>query len=168
MLFFASEGLATMSTIQGGLSGIPALVGFSASGQGPSPLTSTINLENLTEYFIRFYFTVPFTIEIHSLMAFFHTYPLSLQTTSAITIRAQLYEAKEMSNIFSAIEETLVTLTPSVTEATPSWAELRGEVTTNRLVEKNTKLMLVFSATSSGPDPVDAILGYAKASLAYT
>ncbi|MEH2955735.1 hypothetical protein VV089_22680 [Candidatus Merdisoma sp. JLR.KK011] len=73
-----------------------------------------------------------------------------------------------MSNIFSAIEETLVTLTPSVTEATPSWAELRGEVTTNRLVEKNTKLMLVFSATSSGSDPVDAILGYAKASLVYT
>ena len=145
-----------------------ALIGFGDSAQGSSPLTSTINMENLTDYVIGFYFMIPFAIEINSLIAFFHTISLSFQTIPTVTVRAPLYEVKETSNIFSAIEETLITLTPSITDATPAGTLLRGEVRTNRTVEKNTKLMLVFSATSSEPDPIDVILGYAKASLAYT
>ena len=91
-----------------------------------------------------------------------------MPVSSVITIKAQLYEAGEMTNIYSPIEETLVTLTPSINNATPIGTMLRGEIRTNRPVEKNTNLMLVFSATSSGPDPVEALLGYAKASLSYT
>lgn len=89
-------------------------------------------------------------------------------TVSTVTIKAQLYEAGETSKIFSPIEETLITLTPSITDATPSGTLLSGEVRTNRPVEKNTKLMLVYFATSNEPDKVDAILGYVKASLVYT
>ena len=114
MLFFSSESLVTMTTIKDGLSGIPAFVGFIFNGSGPSPLSNTINMEDLTEFSVRFYFTVPFSIEINNLIAFFHTYPLVSQTNPSITIRAQLYEAKETSNIFSAIEESLITLTPSL------------------------------------------------------
>ena len=50
----------------------------------------------------------------------------------------------------------------------PSETLLKGEVRINRPVEKNASLMLVFSATSSGPDQVDRIMGYASASLVYT
>lgn len=63
---------------------------------------------------------------------------------------------------------TLTILTPSFTAATPPGTLLRGENTMNRKVEKNAKLMLVFSATSSGPDSINGILGYASASLVYT
>ncbi len=168
MLFFYSEAPTTMSTTENGLPGVQALVGFGSSGQGPAPLSSTINLENLNGYVSAFYFTVPFAIEINGLIAFFHTIPLSFQTIPTVTIRAQLYEARETSNVFSPIEETMVTLTPSITDATPEGTLLRGEVSTNRPVEKNTRLMLVFTATSSGSGKVDAILGYAKASMAYT
>ena len=97
---------------------------------------------------------------------FFTTFPLS-SSSPAVTIRAQLYEADEMSNIFSPIEETLITLSPSITDATPAETMLKGEVRTNRVVEKDIKLMLVFSATSSGPDPVDQIMGYASGTLVY-
>ena len=168
MLFFASQGPVTMTTIQDGLPGSPALIGFGISGQGPSPLSSTLNVEDITEYVRNYYFTVPFEIEINGLMAFFYTFPLSFITIPTVTISAQLYEAKKMSNIFTAIDETLITLSPSITDATPSGTLLSGEVRTNRRVEKNTRLMLLFYAKSSGPDPIQAILGHMKASLAYT
>ncbi|MDE6881589.1 MAG: hypothetical protein K2P48_00565 [Lachnospiraceae bacterium] len=161
-------GAILMSTNQDGLPEIPALVGFTTCGQGHSPLAATIDVENLTQYVSTYYFTVPSAVEINSLVAFFFTQPSHVPSSSVITIRAQLYEAGEMTNIYSPIEETLVTLTPSINDATPNGTMLRGEVRTNRPAEKNTKLMLVFSATSSGTDPVEAVLGYAKASLSYT
>ena len=97
-----------------------------------------------------------------------NVFPLPAGTVSTVTIKAQLYEAGETSKIFSPIEETLITLTPSITNTTPAGTLLRGEVSTDRRVEKDTRLMLVFSAMSSGSDPVEAILGYTKASLSYT
>lgn len=102
------------------------------------------------------------------MIAFFNAFPLPPQTGAAVTIKAQLYEANEGSNVFSPIEETLIILTPSITDETPAAALLRGEIKTNRLVEKNARLMLVFSATSDGSDQIDRILGYASASLVYT
>ncbi len=168
MLFFTPQSPATMTIIQDGLPGSPALIGFGVSGQGPSPLSSTINVENIAEYVRNCYFTVPFDIEINGLMAFFYTFPLSFITIPTVTISAQLYEDKEMSNIFTAIDETLITLSPSITDTMPSGTMLSGEVRTNRRVEKNTRLMLLFYARSSGPDPIQAILGYMNASLAYT
>ncbi len=168
MIFFTPQGPVLMSTKQDGLPDIPALVGFSTCGQGPSPLAATMDVENLIQYVCTQYFTVPSAVEINSLVAFFLTQPSNVPVSSVITIKAQLYEAGEMTNIYSPIEETLVTLTPSINNATPIGTMLRGEIRTNRPVEKNTNLMLVFSATSSGPDPVEALLGYAKASLSYT
>lgn len=58
MLLFASGGYAVMTTVQGGLSGIPSFVGFGACGQGLSPFTSPINVkicwEILSPVFLRF------------------------------------------------------------------------------------------------------------------
>ena len=110
---------------------------------------------------------VPFTFEINNLIAYYNTFPVSV-SGPAVTIKAQLYEADEMSNIFSPIDETLVTLSPSITDATPGGTLLRGESGINRVVEKNKKLMLVFSATSSGSDPINQIMGYVSATLVYT
>ena len=87
---------------------------------------------------------------------------------SAATVKAQLYKAGEASNIFSPIEETLVTLTPTITDETPVGTLLKGEVRKNRTVEKNARLLLVFSATSSEPERIDRIMGIASASLVYT
>jgi BclB C-terminal domain-containing protein len=168
MLLFASGNPAAMTTIEGGLPGVPAFVGFGASGQMHGPLSSTINLENLLGYVSGFYFTIPFTIEINSLSAFYNAVPLSPEIPQTVTVRAQLYEAEEGSGIFSPIEETLIILTPSITAATPPGTLLKGEIRTNRVVEKNTSLMLVFSATANGPDKIDRIWGYANASLVYT
>lgn len=167
MILFSSEQLTTMAAGKDGLPGVPTFVSLGGSALGSEPLTSTINMEGLFSHSSS-YFVVPFTIEIHGLNAYFSTYLLSDQTTSAVTIRAQLYEAGEADRIFSPIEESLIILTPSFTAASPPGTLLRGESTMSRKVEKNAKLMLVFSATSSGPDPVNGILGYASASLVYT
>ena len=78
-------------------------------------------------------------MECAALTAFFNTYPLPPETIPAVTVRAQLYEVEESSKIFSPIEETLILLTPSFTNATPSGTLLKGEVRMNRPVEKNAR-----------------------------
>lgn len=168
MLLFASGNPASMTTIEGGLPGVPVFLGFGACGQMSGPLSSTINMENLFGYVSGFYYTIPFAIEINSLSAFYYAMPLPPETSHAVTVNAQLYEAGEGSNILSPIEETLVVLTPSITAATAPGTLLKGEVRPNRVVEKNTSLMLVLFATSDGSDKIDRIWGYANANLVYT
>lgn len=168
MLLFASGNPITMSTTEEGLPGRPAFIGFGASGQPAWPLTPTIEVEKLMGSVSGFCFTVPFPIEINSLIAFMNVFPLPAGTVSTVTIKAQLYEAGETSKIFSPIEETLITLTPSITAETPIGTMLRGEVRANRTVEKNTRLMLVFSATADQPEQIHTIWGYVSASLVYT
>ena len=168
MLLFASGNPITMSTTEEGLPGRPAFIGFGASGQPAWPLTPTIEVEKLMGSVSGFCFTVPFPIEINSLIAFMNVFPLPAGTVSTVTIKAQLYEAGETSKIFSPIEETLITLTPSITAETLTGTMLRGEVRANRTVEKNTRLMLVFSATADQPEQIHTIWGYVSASLVYT
>ena len=168
MLLFASGNPITMSTTEEGLPGRPSFIGFGASGQPAWPLTPTIEVEKLMGSVSGFCFTVPFPIEINSLIAFMNVFPLPAGTVSTVTIKAQLYEAGETSKIFSPIEETLITLTPSITAETPIGTMLRGEVRANRTVEKNTRLMLVFSATADQPEQIHTIWGYVSASLVYT
>lgn len=122
----------------------------------------TIEVEKLMGSVSGFCFTVPFPIEINSLIAFMNVFPLPAGTVSTVTIKAQLYEAGETSKIFSPIEETLITLTPSITAETPIGTMLRGEVRANRTVEKNTRLMLVFSATADQPEQIHTIWGICK------
>lgn len=156
-----------LTTVKGGLPGMPAFIGFGSWGQGLAPFTSPINAESLLGNITGNYFVVPFTIEINSLIAFYN--PLLQSPDSPdITISAQLYEADETSNIFFPIEETLVTLSPSITKTTPYGSLLKGEARNNRVVEKNKKLLLVFTASSNGPDKVDMITGCASAYLIYT
>lgn len=168
MLLFASGNPITMSTTEEGLPGRPSFIGFGASGQPAWPLTPTIEVEKLMGSVSGFCFTVPFPIEINSLIAFMNVFPLPAGTVSTVTIKAQLYEAGETSKIFSPIEETLITLTPSITAETLTGTMLRGEVRANRTVEKNTRLMLVFSATADQPEQIHTIWGYVSASLVYT
>ena len=168
MLLFASGNPITMSTTEEGLPGRPAFIGFGASGQPAWPLTPTIEVEKLMGSVSGFCFTVPFPIEINSLIAFMNVFPLPAGTVSTVTIKAQLYEAGETSKIFSPIEETLITLTPSITAETLTGTMLRGEVRANRTVEKNKRLMLVFSATADQPEQIHTIWGYVSASLVYT
>ena len=157
-----------MSTTEEGLPGRPSFIGFGASGQPAWPLTPTIEVEKLMGSVSGFCFTVPFPIEINSLIAFMNVFPLPAGSVSTVTIKAQLYEAGETSKIFSPIEETLITLTPSITAETLTGTMLRGEVRANRTVEKNTRLMLVFSATADQPEQIHTIWGYVSASLVYT
>ena len=167
-LLFASGNPITMSTTEEGLPGRPSFIGFGASGQPAWPLTPTIEVEKLMGSVSGFCFTIPFPIEINSLIAFMNVFPLPAGTVSTVTIKAQLYEAGETSKIFSPIEETLITLTPSITAETLTGTMLRGEVRANRTVEKNKRLMLVFSATADQPELIHTIWGYVSASLVYT
>ena len=95
MLLFASGNPITMSTTEEGLPGRPAFIGFGASGQPAWPLTPTIEVEKLMGSVSGFCFTVPFPIEINSLIAFMNVFPLPAGTVSTVTIKAQLYEAGE-------------------------------------------------------------------------
>ena len=95
MLLFASGNPITMSTTEEGLPGRPAFIGFGASGQPAWPLTPTIEVEKLMGSVSGFCFTVPFPIEINSLIAFMNVFPLPAGSVSTVTIKAQLYEAGE-------------------------------------------------------------------------
>ena len=70
---FASGLPVSMTTIAGGLAGIPAYIGFGSSVQGLTILGSTINITNAGGTLSNFAFQVPRNGIITSFSAFFST-----------------------------------------------------------------------------------------------
>ncbi len=163
---FASGIPVSLTTIAGGLAGIPAFVGFGSSVQGLTILGSTIDITNASGTLSNFAFQVPRAGTITSFSAFFSTTVALSLIGSTVVISAQLYQSTTPNNVFSPIAGTLINMTPSLTGAISIGTLLNGSLTgLNIPVTAQTRLMLVFSATASGLSLLNTVVGYASAGL---
>lgn len=163
---FASGLPVALTTIAGGLAGLPAFVGFGSSVQGLTVLGTTINITNAAGTLSNFAFQVPRAGIITSFSAFFSTTAALSLVGSTVTVNAQIYQSTTPNNVFSPIAGTLINLTPSLTGAISIGTLLNGSLTgLNIPVTAQTRLMLVFSATASGLTLINTVAGYASAGL---
>ena len=163
---FASGLPISLTTIVGGLAGIPAFVGFGSSAPGLTVLGSTNNITNASGTLSNFAFQVPRAGIITSFSAFFSTTAALSLIGSTVTVNAQIYQSATPDNIFSPIAGTLISLAPSLTGVIAIGTLLNGVLTgLNIPVAAQTRLMLVFSATASGLTLVNTVAGYASAGL---
>ncbi len=163
---FASGLPISLTTIAGGLAGLPAFVGFGSSAQGLTLLDSTIDITNAVGTLSNFAFQVPREGVITSFSAFFSTTAALSLIGTTVTVNAQIYQSAAPDNVFSPIVGTLLTLTPPLTRVLSAGTLLNGVLTgLNILVTAQSRLILVFSASASGLNPVNTISGYASAGL---
>ena len=163
---FASGLPVALTTIAGGLVGLPAFVGFGSSAQGLTLLGSTIDITNASGTLSNFAFQLPRAGIITSFSAFFSTTVALSLVGSTVTVRAQIYQSTTPNNVFSPIAGTLINMTPSLSGVLSIGTLLNGSLTgLNIPVTAQTRLMLVFSATASGLALVNTITGYASAGL---
>lgn len=163
---FASGLPVSLTTIAGGLAGLPAFVGFGNSAQSLTLLGSTIDLTNASGTLSNFAFQVPRAGVITSFSAYFSlTAALSL-IGSTVTVNAQIYQSATPNNVFAPVAGTLISLTPALTGILSVGTLLNGVLTgLNIPVTAQTRLMLVFSATTSGLTLINTVAGYASAGL---
>ncbi len=155
-----------MTTIAGGLAGLPAFVGFGSSVQGITLLGATIDITNASGTLSNFAFQVPRAGIITSFSAFFSTTVSLSLVGSTVTVNAQIYQSTTPNNVFSPIAGTLISLSPSLSGIVSLGTLLNGSLTgLNIPVTAQTRLMLVFSATASGLTLVNTVAGYASAGL---
>jgi BclB C-terminal domain-containing protein len=163
---FASGLPISLTTVAGGLAGLPAFVGFGSSAQGLTLLGSTIDITNASATLSNFAFQVPRAGIITSFSAFFSTTAAFSLLGSTVTINAQIYQFATPNNVFTPIAGTQISLAPafsgSITIGTLSNGALTG---LNIPVTAQTRLMLVFYATASGLSLINTITGYASAGL---
>ena len=158
--------LPILTTIAGGLAGLPAFVGFGSSAQGLTLLSSTINITNASGTLSNFAFQVPRAGTITSFSAFFSTTLALSLIGSTVTVNAQIYQSATPDNVFSPIAGTLIALSPSLSGIISVGTLLNGSLTgLNIPVTAQTRLMLVFSATANGLTLVNTVAGYASAGL---
>lgn len=163
---FASGLPVSVTTIAGGLAGLPAFVGFGSSAQGLTVLSSTIDITNASGTLSNFAFQVPRDGMITSFSAFFSTTVLLSLIGSTVTVRAQIYQSATPNNVFSPIAGTLINLAPSFSGVVSVGTLLNGALTgLNIPVTAQTRLMLVFSASASGVSLLNTVVGYASAGL---
>ena len=163
---FASGTPVALTTIVGGLAGLPAFVGFGSSAQGLTLLGTTIDITNASGTLSNFAFQVPRAGIITSFSAFFSTTVALSLIGSTVAVRAQIYQSATPNNVFSPIAGTLINLTPSLSGVISIGTLLNGSLTgLNIPVTAQTRLMLVFSATASGLTLVNTVAGYASAGL---
>ena len=164
---FASGGPIAMSTVLNGLAGTAGLVGFGSSASNVTLLGGTIDLTGtVLGPIIDFAFSVPENGTITSISAFFsETVGLNIVGTT-IKITAQLYSAPATSNIFTPVPGASVTLAPSLTGVV-SLGDISSGINTPLAipVTATTRLLMVYSATATGINLINTVVGYASAGI---
>ena len=162
---FASGIPISMTTILGGLTGIPSFVGFGSSAPGLTVLGPTIDLTNAAGTLSNFAFSVPRDGVITSISAFFSTTVALALVGSTITIRAQLFASTTPDNIFSPLP-AIVTLAPTLTGLI-SVGDIFSGISTGLgiPVTAQTRLLLVFYADAAGLSLINTVDGYASAGV---
>ncbi|MGX8700965.1 exosporium glycoprotein BclB-related protein [Caproiciproducens sp.] len=163
---FASGTPVALTSILGGLAGLPGFIGFGTSAQGVNVLGATIDLTGGPGIGINEAFSVPRDGTITSVAAFFSTTVALSLVGSTVTITAQLYESTTPDNTFTPIAGTLVTLAPALTGIIAIGTVSSGIVTGLSIpVTAGTRLLMVYSITAAGVTLVNTAAGYASAGV---
>jgi BclB C-terminal domain-containing protein len=159
---YASGLPITMTTILGGLAGLPSVVGFGSSASGLTLLGGAIDATSLT----NMAFSVPRDGTITAMSSTFSTTLALALIGTSITVQAQMYSAPEGSNNFTPIPGAVVMLAPTLTGIVAIGATASGNTTGLSIpVTAGTRLLLVYSATASGIGLVNTVVGYASAGV---
>ncbi|MFQ3542584.1 exosporium glycoprotein BclB-related protein [Halobacillus rhizosphaerae] len=164
---YASGLPVVLTTVAEGLVGTTSLVGFGSSVTGVTLLGSNqIDLTGAGGTLLNFAFSVPRDGTITSIAAYFSA-TASVTLLGDTTIQAQLYRSADPStNIFTAIPETLVTLTPTIDAPITLGDIARGTLSDLSVaVSQGDRLLMVFSATVEGVTLVGTVAGYASAGV---
>lgn len=164
---FASGLPVALTSILGGLAGLPAFVGFGSSAQGLTALGASIDITNPAGTLTNFAFEMPRAGTITSFTAYFSTTLALSLVGSSVTVTAQIYQSTTPNNVFTPIAGTSLALSPALTGAVAVGTILTGSLTgLNIAVPSQARLMLVYSITSAGLSLVNTVTGYASAGLA--
>jgi BclB C-terminal domain-containing protein len=162
----ASGVPVSLTSILGGLAGLPGFVGFGTSSQGLTALGASIDLTGGPGIAINEAFSMPRDGTITSIAAFFSTtVALSLAATT-VTITAQLYQSTTPDNTFTPIPGALVTLAPPLTGILAIGTISSGITPALSIpVTAETRLLMVFSITAAGVALINTVDGYASAGI---
>jgi BclB C-terminal domain-containing protein len=154
-----------LTTLAGGISGTPGIIGFGSSVTG-LPLGAVIDLAGSPTTMLNFAFSLPRDGMITGLSAFFGLAAELQLIGTAAQIHAQLYAAPS-GNIFAPILGTAVTLAPAFGAGFhPIGTNTRGLLSGIAIpVAAQTRLLLVFRATAEGAFPINTIAGYASGGI---
>jgi BclB C-terminal domain-containing protein len=156
-----------MTTIAGGLVGTGGVLGFGSSVAGVSLLAGTIDLTGGAGILLNFAFSVPRAGTITSIAAYYSNAISIALLGSPTTITAQLYRSTTPDNTFSPIPGAVVTLSPPLSGAVIAVGTIRNGITTGLAipVTAQTRLLMVFSITSTGVTLINTVTGYASAGI---
>ncbi|QAA31813.1 exosporium glycoprotein BclB-related protein [Clostridium manihotivorum] len=162
---FASGLPVILTTLASGLVSTVSALGFGSSATGLTVAGLTIDLTG-TGALINEAFSMPRDGVIRSISAFYSNLLALTLVGTTVNITAQLYSAPPTSNIFTAIPGASVQLDPL-----PGVLAIGGTtsgITTGLSipVPAETRLLLVFSATTTGIPIVATVTGYASAGIA--
>lgn len=159
---YASGAPITMTSVSSGQAGTGSILAFGNSLTGIPLANGTIDLAAINNYA----FSVPRNGIINSISANFSlSNPLSLIGTN-IAITVQLYSSTSSSNVFFPVLGASVTLAPQLAGIVSSGTISSGMATgLNIPVTSQTRLLMVYSITSSGLSLANVVSGYASAGM---
>jgi len=162
---YSSGTPVTLTSIAGGLAGLPALIGFGSSVQGLTNLGETIDLSSYPPSVLSYVFTVSCPGTINTINSYFST-TLSLNLVlSSVKVSSRLYESTSSSNIFSFVPGSQVDLEPTLTGVVAVGTNLSKAKSISISVTAGTRLLMVYFITSAGVNLINSVSGSANADV---
>lgn len=151
-----------LTSVAGGLVGLPAIVGYGESLPLATVLGITIDLTGLGDLT----FMVPRDGVITALSAFYSVTTGLAIVGSTVNITAQLYSASPADNVLTAVPGSEVILTPGLSGIINIGDTASATAALNISVTAGTRLALVFSIDVSGIGIATTIIGTISAGVA--
>jgi len=146
--------------------GLPAVVSFGNSAVLPNNLGATIDLTGAAGLLANMSFSMPRDGVITDITAYFSTVLALSLVGGTATVTAQLYASTTPDNTFSPIAGTAVSLAPTYSGVVAIGQVAFGSLTgLNIPVTAETRLLLVFSVTTTGLTVGTTVTGYASGGI---
>jgi BclB C-terminal domain-containing protein len=160
---FASGGSLEFSILGTGQPDTVGIIGF-GSGVENVPLTGG-NID--TAFSESFAFMMPEDGVLKAISGYFNVSSDVDFTAATVTVAIQIYTAQPNDSFFEPIAATHLSLSPVFSGFVPTGTISYGILEGLKVpLPKETRILVVFAATSTGVQLVNTIIGYASAGLA--
>ncbi|HEY8396217.1 MAG TPA: exosporium glycoprotein BclB-related protein [Bacilli bacterium] len=160
---FSSGNDILINTRSGGVSGVPAFIGFGGSAVSQNFLESPINLSNERS---NFAFIVPRTGRLTSFSALFSTSIPHNFTNTTVTVSAQIFRGSTGNNVFLPLPATLLQLQPNYSGMVPTGSIVYASTDNLNIdLNPNDRLLLVVFVNACGQEAVINLRGFVSAGI---
>ena len=166
---FASGTPVVLTSLLGGLVGIPSFVGFGSSAPGLTTFGPVIDITGTGDGLgLNYAFSVPRDGILTAVTAYFSVTAAFGVVIGDYTIHAQLFSSTAPNNSFNEIATSDITLTPALPGLTIALGDIcTGSVTgLNIPVSLGDRLLLVFYVVPPASSAAATVIGYASAGVA--